>query len=278
MENVLIIGGNRFVGKALSERLLHNGVQVDVFNRSGTSSDGVKVIQGDRNKPEDIEKIDFTKYDCIVDMCLFFESQFDLIEHLIPNETNYIFISSGGADDRYIEHYGKYGIGKKKVESRLEESDINYKIVRPTYIVGKGNHRPRLGYYMHKMLNREHIEIAGDGKNTINIVFVQDVVNCLEELIFTDVKTAVQHPPIEVVGRNIEVIDLIHILKNWVTIRGSQESEVMLVQDDENAIISKNNFVFDRLIGLSPSSFDDRLRDYVNWYYKEGAKGYGHNI
>jgi hypothetical protein len=73
-------------------------------------------------------------------------------------------------------------------------------------------------------------------------------------------------------------LNLIHILKNWVTIRGSQESEVMLVQDDENAIISKNNFVFDRLIGLSPSSFDDRLRDYVNWYYKEGAKGYGHNI
>ena len=106
MENVLIIGGNRFVGKALSERLLHNGIQVDVFNRSGTSSDGAKVIQGDRNKPEDLEKIDFTKYDCIVDMCLFFESQFDLIEHLIPSETNYIFVSSASANSYYSEQYG----------------------------------------------------------------------------------------------------------------------------------------------------------------------------
>jgi len=281
VENVLIIGGNRFVGKALSERLLHNGVEVDVFNRSGTSTDlrtkdveGVTIIKGDRNKPEDLEKIDFTKYDCIVDMCLFFESQFDLIEHLIPNETNYIFVSSGAADNKYIEHYGDYGVDKLKVELRLEESDINYKIVRPSYIVGKGNHRPRLGYYMHKILNREHSEIAGDGKNIINIVFVQDVVNSLEKLIYTDRQYVQQ----DIVGVNIEVVDLIHRLKNWVTIRGSQESEVMLVQDDENALFPKNDFGFGILTGLSPSSFDDRLRDYVNWYYKEGAKGYGHNI
>jgi len=197
-----------------------------------------------------------------------------LIEHLIPNETNYIFVSSGAADNKYIEHYGDYGVDKLKVELRLEESDINYKIVRPSYIVGKGNHRPRLGYYMHKILNREHIEIAGDGKNIINIVFVQDVVNSLEKLIYTDRQYVQQ----DIVGVNIEVVDLIHRLKNWVTIRGSQESEVMLVQDDENALFPKNDFGFGILTGLSPSSFDDRLRDYVNWYYKEGAKGYGHNI
>ena len=285
MENVLIIGGNRFVGKALSERLLHKGVQVDVFNRSGTSSDlrtrdieGIDIIQGDRNKPEDLAKIDFTKYDCIVDMCLFFESQFDLIEHLIPNETNYIFVSSGAADDRYIEHYGDYGVDNKKVESRLEDSDINFKIVRPSYIVGKGNHRPRLGHYMNKIIHKEHIEIAGDGKNTINIVFVQDVVDCLEEIIFNFPAVSLQQ---EVVGTNIEVIDLIYKVFKYV-LDDTYEGDVMLVQNDETALFPKNDFEFNEYTSaqwkLNKPSFDERLKNYAEWYYKKGAEKYGHII
>ena len=285
MENVLIIGGNRFVGKALSERLLHKGVQVDVFNRSGTSSDlrtrdieGIDIIQGDRNKPEDLAKIDFTKYDCIVDMCLFFESQFDLIEHLIPNETNYIFVSSGAADDRYIEHYGDYGVDKKKVESRLEDSDINFKIVRPSYIVGKGNHRPRLGHYMNKIIHKEHIEIAGDGKNTINIVFVQDVVDCLEEIIFNFPAVSLQQ---EVVGTNIEVIDLIYKVFKYV-LDDTYEGDVMLVQNDETALFPKNDFEFNEYTSaqwkLNKPSFDERLKNYAEWYYKKGEEQYGHII
>jgi len=285
VENVLIIGGNRFVGKALSERLLHKGVQVDVFNRSGTSSDlrtrdieGIDIIQGDRNKPEDLAKIDFTKYDCIVDMCLFFESQFDLIEHLIPNETNYIFVSSGAADDRYIEHYGDYGVDKKKVESRLEDSKLNYKIVRPSYIVGKGNHRPRLGHYMNKIIHKEHIEIAGDGKNTINIVFVQDVVDCLEEIIFNFPAVSLQQ---EVVGTNIEVIDLIYKVFKYV-LDDTYEGDVMLVQNDETALFPKNDFEFNEYTSaqwkLNKPSFDERLKNYAEWYYKKGAEKYGHII
>ena len=59
MKRVLIIGGNRFVGKQLSEVLVDK-YRVDVFNRSGTSSDDrISVIQGDRNNKQDIDKIDF---------------------------------------------------------------------------------------------------------------------------------------------------------------------------------------------------------------------------
>ena len=61
MKTVLIIGGNRFVGKALSKVLSDKNYSVDVFNRSGTSADSnINIIQGDRNKTKDIDKIDFT--------------------------------------------------------------------------------------------------------------------------------------------------------------------------------------------------------------------------
>lgn len=274
MENVLVFGGNRFVGKHLVEELLEQGYNVDMFNRSATGPDYVmdtcegNIIQGDRNKPEDLEKIDFTKYDCIVDMCLFFESQFDLIEDRIDKDTNYIFVSSGAANSKYSEHYGDYGHDKKQVERRLQDSKLNYKIVRPSYIVGQGNHRPRLGYYMNKIINREHIEIDGNGQNNVNIVFVQDVVEHLERLATTPART---YEMIELVGDNIQIIDLIYKVNEY-----SREGEVLLVQDDEKAILPKNDFTFETNWGYT--KLDEGLKDYAEWYYKEGAKGYGYNI
>ena len=42
---------------------------------------------------------------------------------------------------------------------------------------------------MNKIIHREHIEIAGDGKNVVNVVFVQDVVNQLIRLATTQART-----------------------------------------------------------------------------------------
>ena len=278
MENVLVFGGNRFVGKHLVEELLEQGYNVDMFNRSATGPDYVmdtcegNIIQGDRNEPEDLAKIDFTKYDCIVDMCLFFESQFDLIEDRIDKDTNYIFVSSGAANSKYSEHYGDYGHDKKQVERRLQDSKLNYKIVRPSYIVGQGNHRPRLGHYMNKLIHREHIEIAGDGKNVVNVVFVQDVVNQLIRLATTQAKT---YEMVEVVGDNIEVIDLVHKVFKYV-LDDAYQGDVMLVQDDEKAILPKNDFTFET--NWDYTKLDEGLKDYAEWYYKKGAEKYGYNI
>jgi len=273
-QKVLVFGGNRFVGKALIEKLLDQGYNVDMFNRSGTGPDYVmdtcegNIIQGDRNEPEDLAKIDFTKYDCIVDMCLFFESQFDLIEDRINEHTNYIFVSSGAANQKYSQNYGDYGHDKKQVERRLQDSKLNYKIVRPSYIVGEGNHRPRLGHYMNKIINREHIEVAGNGQNKVNIVFVQDVVNQLIRLVTTGART---YEMIEVVGDNIEIIDLIYKVNEY-----SREGEVMLVQDDEKAVLPEHDFTFET--NWDYTKLDEGLKDYAKWYYNEGAKKYGYNI
>ena len=94
--------------------------KVDVFNRSGTGPDGVGIIKGDRNNTEDLNKVEWDKYDTIVDMCLFFPQQWKLVSPLIPRDTNYIFVSSGAADSRYRSAYGAYGEDKKAVEVMLE--------------------------------------------------------------------------------------------------------------------------------------------------------------
>ncbi len=51
---ILVIGGNRFVGKKVAYEL-SKLTSVSVLNRSGTGPDKVKVIKWDRNEPLTIE-------------------------------------------------------------------------------------------------------------------------------------------------------------------------------------------------------------------------------
>ena len=188
---ILVIGGNRFVGKALAKKIVweYRYNFVDVFNRSGTGPWGTNIIQGDRNNRKDLDKIDWDKYDTIVDMCLFKIEQFELIKNHIPIHTNYIFVSSGAVDYIDTNSFGDYAVEKMDIEKALLKSSLNYKIIRPSYIVGMGNHRPRLGYYISQLKNNEPITIDGDGNYPINLVFAKDVVDCLIKLIVDDKRT-----------------------------------------------------------------------------------------
>ena len=267
---VLILGGNRFVGKALAKKIVweYRYNFVDVFNRSGTGPRGTNIIQGDRNNREDLEKIDWDKYDTIVDMCLFKPEQFQLIEYQIPKDTNYIFVSSGAADERYIKYYGDYGHEKREVEMLLKSSDLNYKIVRPSYIVGIGNHRPRLGYYMNKIINKEFIDIDVYGENIINVVFVQDVVDYLIELVCDRERKLFTE---NIVGENITVVDLISKVSEYC-----KDGEVLLVGDNRELLFPKNDFEFNT--DNVYTTLDDGLKEYSKWYYEKGYKEYEYNI
>ena len=264
MKRIFILGGNRFVGKKLSINLLNKGYEVDVFNRSGTSANSsISVIKGDRNNIDDINKIDFKKYDCIVDMCLFFPSQFELIKDKISTDTNYIFVSSGAADYRYISEYGDYGKNKLGVEESLEFSKLNYEIVRPSYIIGIGNHRPRLGYYIQKICEEKAIKIDGDGTNDINVVFIQDVVKALEILVDRKIyKTKI----LDICGnQNINIVDMIKKINKYYG------RELKFNYNQDNAIIPKNNFTFDNTqtcnnLNIKFTDFDEGLKQYIEWH------------
>ena len=185
-------------------------------------------------------------------------------------QTIFLSVAMSGGD--YMEHYGDYGKDKKRIEERLKESKLNYKIVRPSYIVGKGAITDQDYYYMNKIIHREHIEIAGDGKNVVNVVFVEDVVNQLVRLATTQART---YEMIEVVGDNIEVIDLIYKVFKYV-LDDAYQGNVMLVQNDEKATLPKNDFTFET--NWDYTKLEEGLKDYAKWYYNEGAKKYGYII
>ena len=282
---ILVLGGNRFVGKILAKELQAKGEIITLFNRKGTGPDGCRIIPGDRNKLEDLEKIQFDKYDCIVDMCLYKPEQFKLMEPLLNESIPYIFISSGAAyknvniwpvDENYklggISTFGNYGKEKADVENLISKSNLeNYKILRPSYIVGEGNHNPRLGYYINAIQNNTPIEVAGNGENIINLVFAEDVVECILNIIYSDLDLNLSSPISYNISSNefMTVNSLINIIAKELKVEN-----LKINYDSSEAIFPYTHYgVFsnDRIKIFYNKEFKtlkESLPSYINWYNK----------
>ena len=279
---ILIIGGNRFVGKLLAEALTKLNHKVTVFNRKGTGPEGCLIIKGDRNNLEDLKQINFTHFDCVVDMCLYNPEQFKLIEPLLDDKSKYIFISSGAAykdpdtwpiDENNellgMEAYGNYGVEKAEVEKLIFNSHLyNYKILRPTYIVGEGNHNPRLGHYIKCLKNEETIHIAGNGENIVSLVFADDVV----DLIILMLTSKSLHDLEEYNVCNDEFLtvnSLINIIATKLNIK-----EMTIEHHSSKAILPPNNYgVFknDKVktsYDIEFKTLKESLPSYIEWYNK----------
>ena len=279
---VLIIGGNRFVGKLLAKSLLSLNIEVTVFNRKGTGPEGCLIIKGDRNILEDLKQIDFNYFDCVVDMCLYNPGQFKLIEPLLNVKIPYIFISSGAAykdpdiwpiDENNellgMEAYGNYGVEKAEVEKLISESNLkDYKILRPTYIVGEGNHNPRLGHYIKCLKNEETIHIAGNGENIISLVFADDIVDLILLMITSDKYYATEDYNV-CNDEFLTVNSLVNIIANKLNIK-----EYHIEHNSSEAILPPNNYgVFknDKVktsYNIKFKNLKESLPKYIKWYNK----------
>src|ERR1041384_6650578 len=98
--NVLVIGGTRFVGRLLVERLLAAGHRVTIFNR-GTREDpfgdGVERLRGDRTTSEFGRLLGGRSFDAVVDFAAYrAEDARGVVETLGGGRGGrYVFISTG---------------------------------------------------------------------------------------------------------------------------------------------------------------------------------------
>ena len=92
---ILILGGNRFVGKLVAERLSKHNYpgnllykhDVTILNRSGTGPSTCRIIKCDRNDEKKLQvAIGNESYDCIIDMCLYNINQYHSIEPLLKQD------------------------------------------------------------------------------------------------------------------------------------------------------------------------------------------------
>ena len=123
-----------------------------------------------------------------------------------------IFISSMAAKRSFPDEYGK---SKLEAEKMLKESGLNYTILRPSLIYGKGS----MGFKRIENLMKKipfFTPIIGTGKYKIMPVHIKDVVKSIENCI-KNKKT--DRKEYDVVGDSIYFIDLINFIKKEKNIK-----------------------------------------------------------
>lgn len=213
--NILITGGAGFIGSHLVERLLNEDHKVVVVDNLSTGAlgniKGLPIIFEQIDITKDLVPLfDFYKFDCVyhqaaqINLRTSFEmpafdahtnvfGSLNVIENCIKNNVKkFIFASSGGAiysnsklpytEDSTAEPASPYGLSKFTIEKYLNilSDKLNYTCLRYSNVYGpKQNSRSEAGVisiFFQKAKENQDMTIFGDGKQTRDFVYVDDVV------------------------------------------------------------------------------------------------------
>jgi len=194
---ILVMGGTRFVGKSLVQKLISQNHDIDIFTRGNNPNPkGSNLIKGDRNNLEDILKLKNKKYDIVFDISGRELSQTKiLIENINENFDRYIYVSSAGVYqdsqelpinekdpiDKDSRHIGKY-----ESEKWLIDNKIPFTSFRPTYIYGPGNYNKIENWFFERIVSLKKVPIPFDGSLITQLGHVSDLtdamIKCLSQI------------------------------------------------------------------------------------------------
>ena len=217
--NILVIGGNGFIGSHLADILRINH-KVTVFDRSPNrfvkEFEGVKYIYGEFNDVSLLKRalenvnIVYHLLNTTVPLTANMDPVFDVQSNLVgtlnlleligkSEVSRFIFTSSGGTvygNPQYLpmdENHpcnpiGSYGIVKNTIEHYVkmysQNKGFSYLIVRPSNPYGprqnyKGN-QGLIAKLIYSGLTQENFTIWGDGSAIRDYIFIQDLVDFLK--------------------------------------------------------------------------------------------------
>ena len=194
---ILVMGGTRFVGQSLVEKLLDQNNEIDIFTRGNRPNlKGTNLIKGDRNLKENILKIKNNKYDYIFDISgRELEQTKILLENIKDDFKRYIYVSSAGVYkdltelpliesdpvDKNSRHKGKF-----ETENWLIQNKIPFTSFRPTYIYGPNNYNKIENWFFERIINKQKIPIPGDGLLLTQLGHVSDLTDAMIKSIETE--------------------------------------------------------------------------------------------
>ena len=193
--NLLITGSDGFIGKNLTYFISNNSKEIKIksFTRKNTMGElkefifwaDIVVHLAGQNRSEN--KIDFSENNInlskkVVDFVI---EKFNLTN----NYTKIIFTSS-----IHIDGQSEYSISKKKAEEYFLQLKEIYKmpifIIRIMNVFGKWckpNYNSVVATFCHKIINNEKYEIVDGGSQKLNLIYIDDLVKILFEIIL-DIK------------------------------------------------------------------------------------------
>ena len=205
---ILILGGTGFIGPHFVREALARGHTVTLFNRGKRQAEptpGVETLLGDRNGQ--IEALAGRDWDVVIDNSGYVPRHVRLTTQLLRERVrHYLFISTisvysdlsapGATEDAPLEKLADptvekvdattYGGLKALCEGVVREDFPGRNtIVRPTYIVGPGDHTDRFTYWPWRMSRGGEMLAPGTPSDPIQYIDVQDlarfVMGCVEK-------------------------------------------------------------------------------------------------
>ena len=214
--NVLVVGGNRFVGYGLAGRLLAGGHQVTLFNRGRLADPfGARVerLRGDRTTGDFPRLLAGRSFDAAVDFAAFHEPDARAAADVLGGRVgHYVFISTGQVylvrDDcprpsRESDYDGpvmpappegdpdradwEYGVGKRACEDALAEAWVGRRFpstrLRLPIVYGERDHSRRLEGYLWRLVDGGPLLVPEGGTNPIRHVYAGEVVRLVLALL-----------------------------------------------------------------------------------------------
>jgi len=305
MKKILILGGTKFVGRQLVEKLIEDkSNEIYLFNRGETNPSifpGVQKIIGDR-ETEDINQIKDHSWDYVVDFSSFYpQSLKNTILNINKDVKNYIYISSISAysfanydssfrieEDYELRTCSKeealntelktYGKRKAACEKILKSFDwLNNTILRPSIIYGKYDWTDRFYYWLYKIKKGQVKLLPDSGNHKLSLTYAEDLARVIEEFLKDRIPKGVYnlstHEPFELK----EIIRLMGKALN-LEIEGKEKG---IPQEwlEKNKIKPQNDIPFwlggslmfsnEKLINnstLNFTSFEESIKNTVDYY------------
>jgi len=208
MQQALIIGGTRFIGRHLVEEFLGADYEVTLLNRGKHDNpfethEGVHQFTGDRTSGAALDDAnEEVEPDVVVDCVAYYPGEVEMATRAFSDVDAYVFVSSGAAygsdeipkredetplepcsdeqavDDSWETYGARKAEGDRVVFDAAEEG-VNAMSVRPTIVYGPYDYTDRYHYWIDRIRNHDRVVVPGDGTNIHHLVSVYNTVRLI---------------------------------------------------------------------------------------------------
>lgn len=199
---ILVIGGSKFIGLSIINKLLEMKSSITVFNLEDSNSmslSGVRHIRGNRKDHALVRKL-FEKehFDVIIDTCGFEPEDVNIFIELFGNKIKqYIFCSTVSvydfdkiksfpikedfpvkADPESKNNEIRYGSKKALCEKVLmSNGKFPVTIIRPCYVYGPNAYGDRVEFFFNRIGDERVVPILPIGNNVMQFIYISDLAD-----------------------------------------------------------------------------------------------------
>ena len=186
----LVLGGSRFVGKALVSILVSKGYELTLFTRGNRPvPNNVESVNGDRNSDQGLKELQGRSFDVIVDISgRTLEQTQNILSITGRPKYRFLYVSSAGVysnsiylpiDEEHTIDLNSRHIGKAETERWLIEENIPFTSFRPTYIYGPGNYNSIERWFFDRITHDRPVPIPGNGSWVTQLGHVNDLADAM---------------------------------------------------------------------------------------------------